>query len=75
MEVKVGGEWNASTSKVGLATSSDLSVEVQHDVVMVRAGLVAPSSVGRMVKESMAFEDVGAVSPANCVATSREGSL
>ena len=73
MEIKVGGEWNMSTSKVGLATSSDSSIDVQHAVVVSKADIFASLGEGSMVGESM--DGVVEGSCGTFVASSGEGRL
>ena len=75
MEIKVGGEWNTSTSEVWLTSNSDRSIEVQHDVIVSRAVMFASSGESSMFRESMALKGVVKVSPGNFVGSSREGSL
>ena len=48
MEIKVGGEWETSTPKVGLTTGCDQSVDVQHAVVVSRAAICAPWGEGSL---------------------------
>ena len=78
MEIKVGGEWNTSTSEVWLTTSGDCSIEVQHAGVVSRAVIFASSVEGSMFRESMesmALEGVVKVSTGNFVRSLCEGSL
>ena len=75
MEVKVGGEWDTSTSEVWLTTSGDRSIEVHHAVVVGRAVLCASTGEGSMFRESMALEGDVTVSHESFTESSGEGSL
>ena len=75
MEIKVGGERDTSTSKVGLTTSGDRFIEVQLAVIVSRAVNCASSGEGSMVRESMDVEGVLRLSPDDFVTSSGGGSL
>ena len=49
MEIKVGREWDTSTPKVGLTTSSDYSVDVQHGVAVGKTIIFASSGEGSLL--------------------------
>ena len=75
MDIKVGGEWNTSTSEVWLTTSGDHSIEVQHAVFVSRAVILASSGEGSMFRESMSLEEVAKVSLVNFIGSSGERRL
>ena len=74
MEIKVGGEWKMSTPKVGLTTSGNRCIDVQHAVVVSRAVIFASSGEGSVVGESMDIKGVVQISHGNFTASSGEGS-
>ena len=75
MEIEVEGGWDTSTSKVGLTTRGDRSIEIHYGVVVSRAVIFASSGEGRVGRESMALEWVVRVNPGSFVGSSGEGSL
>ena len=48
MEMKVGGEWETRTPTVGVTTSCDDCVDVQHPVVVSRADICASLHEGSL---------------------------
>ena len=78
MEIKGVGEWETSTPKVGLTTSSDHSVDVQHAVVVCRAVIVASSGDSSLLERcgrSVDIEDAISEGSGGIVASSGEGSM
>ena len=74
MKIKVGGEWETSTPKVGLTMGCDHSVDVQHTVAVSRAVIFASSSEGSLLGVSVDIEGGVILSRSGSIASSGEGS-